>query len=321
MKISVDGGALNQKNNQRFGTAVFSENLIRSLQLYDAQNIYHIYTFKNLKPKIFWMKGRVSLEEIKVNKDIFLALNQALPLYASGKIINFCHGLSYHFFSKYYPEKYRVRLNRQLKEMIKRSDKIVVSSQKVKKEITSIYRFIEDKVFVLPFGIPHDMSSYKSYKVKDKYFLFVANNQKIKNAGFVIDSFNKSKLFDYGYKLYLVGDWRDHEDINKGIISFGSVSRKKLSILYQKATALLTASYYESFNFPVLEALSQSCPVIGLKSAIIPELEPYVNICKSQKDFIKNMKIINIKPDKVSINKLRATFNWKKYVKNLVRLY
>ncbi len=321
MKISVDGGALNQKVDQRFGTAVFSENIIRALKLYDDQNIYHIYTFKSLKPKIFWMKGRVSLEEIKENKDIFLALNQALPLYSSGKIINFCHGLSYQFFSKYYPEKYRNRLNRQLKEMISRSDKIIVSSQKVKKEITSIYPDIEKKVVVLPFGIPYDMLANQIHKDKDRYFLFVANNQRIKNADFVVDSFIKSKLHDQGYKLYMVGDWKDHENIDKGIVSLGSVSRKKLSALYQKVTSLLTSSYYESFNFPVLEALSQGCPVIGLKPAIIPELRTYVNMSNNQKEFIKNMKAIKIKPDKVLIGKLRITFNWKKYVKNLVRLY
>jgi len=323
MKISVDGGALNQKVGQRFGTAVFSENLIRSLQLYDDQNIYHIYTFKNLRPKIFWMKGRVSLEEIKVNKDIFLALNQALPLYASGKIINFCHGLSYHFFPKYYPDNYRDRLNKQLKEMIKRSDKIIVSSQQVKKEITLLYKHIKEKVFVLPFGIPLDMVDKPTFAkaTAGKYFLFVANNQKIKNVDLTIDSFKRSNLFDQGYKLYLVGDWRDRESIDKGIVSLGSVSRKKLSTLYQKAAALLTTSYYESFNFPVLEALSQGCPVVGLKSAIVPELRTYVNISKNQSEFIKNMKNIKIKPDKISIGRLRTMFNWKKYVKNLVRLY
>jgi len=321
MKISVDGGAINQKVDQRFGTAVFSENLIRALKLYDDQNIYHIYTFKNLRPKIFWMKGRVSLEEIKEKKDIFLALNQALPLYSSGKIINFCHGLSYHFFPKYYPEKYRNRLNRQLAEMIKRSDKIIVSSQKVKKEIISMYRYIEKKVFVLPFGIPHDMLSNNNLITKDKYFLFVANNQKIKNVDFVVDSFVRSKFHDQGYRLYMIGDWKDHENTDKGIVSLGSVSRKKLSILYQKATALLTTSYYESFNFPVLEALSQGCPVIGLDQAIIPELRSYVNVSNNRKEFIKNMKVIKIKPNKVLIGKLRLTFNWKKYVKNLVRLY
>ena len=81
MKISIDGGALRQKNIQRFGTSIFSENLIIALQIYDKKNQYKVYTFKNLKPKLLWMKGRVSLEELREKQDVFLALNQALPLF------------------------------------------------------------------------------------------------------------------------------------------------------------------------------------------------------------------------------------------------
>lgn len=309
MKISVDGGALDPKNNKRFGTAVFSENLVKALSLYDKKNKYNIYTFENLKPKFLWMKGRVSIEELKASKDIFLALNQALPLYASGKIISFCHGLSYHFYPEYYSKTDNNRLNKQLKEMIKRSDKIIVSSQKVKDEITSIHRTIKNKLIVLPFGIPSDMSSYaKSSADKKKYFLFVGMNHPIKNINFIKNAFNefkKDKKFEE-YKLYIITK---------------NVSRLRLRKLYQKATALLTASHYESFNFPVLEALSQGCPVIGLKSAIIPELRGYVNLAKNQSNFVELMKSINKKPSVQLINQLYTQFNWKNYVKNLVRLY
>ncbi len=307
MKISVDGGALNPKNSQRFGTAVFSENLVTALKLYDKKNQYYIYTFGNLKPKLFWLKGRVSIEEFINKKAVFLALNQAIPLYVSGKIISFCHGLSYYFYPQYYSKKDYNRLNKQLKEMIKQSDKIIVSSVKIKKELVSINRLIDTKIFVLPFGIPLDMKR-GGIKKKKKYFIYVGMDHPIKNINFIKKAFNefkKNKKYN-DYKLYI---------LTKNII------RQKLRKLYQQATALLTSSHYESFNFPVLEALSQGCPVIGLDPAIIPELRSYVNVCKNQKEFIKNMKTIKIKPDKVSISKLRSAFNWKKYVKNLVRLY
>lgn len=192
MKISVDGGALNQKNSQRFGTAVFSENLVIALKKYDKKNQYFVYTFDNLKPKLFWLKGRVSLEELKQKKDIFLALNQAIPLYTSGKIITFCHGLSYYFHPQLYPKRDVVRLKKQLEEMLKRSDKIIVSSEKVKQELALIDQYIEAKIIVLLFGIPSDMESAK-IKIKNKYFLFVANNQKIKNIDFILQSFNRLK--------------------------------------------------------------------------------------------------------------------------------
>ena len=331
MKISVDGGALNPKNNQRFGTAVFSENLVKALQLYDKKNQYFIYTFKNLKPKLFWLKGRVSIEEFINKKAVFLALNQAIPFYTSDKVISFCHGLSYHFYPQYYSVKDVARLNSQLNEMIKRSDKIIVSSEKVKDELVSINRLIDTRIVVLLFGVSFDMLSnittlmrpHSSCNNKYEYFLFVANNQKIKKIYFILQSFNRLKQ-DIKYrecKLYLVGDWKEHEDINRGIISVGNISRKKLKNLYQQATALLTSSFYESFNFPVLEALSQGCPVVGLKSAIIPELETYVNLANNVEEFVENMKKIANKPDVQSINRLYTQFNWKNYVKNLVKLY
>lgn len=307
MKISVDGGALNPKNNQRFGTAVFSENLVKALQLYDKKNQYKIYTFENLRPKLFWMKGRVSIEEFKKKSDVFLALNQALPIYTKAKIISFCHGLSYHFFPQYYSKKDVARLNKQLKEMIKRSDKIIVSSKKVKSELILIDQSIKNKIIELPFGIPFDMKQ-GLYKNKRKYFLFVGMNHPIKNIDFIkqaFDKFKKDKKYN-DYKLKILTE---------------NISRKRLKDFYQHATALLTTSYYESFNFPVLEALSQGCPVIGLKSAIIPELKPYVNVANNLDEFVENMKKITKKPSVSSINQLYKTFNWKKYVDNLVNLY
>jgi glycosyltransferase involved in cell wall biosynthesis len=329
MKISVDGGALNQKNNQRFGTAIFSENLVKALQAYDNKNQYFIYTFENLKPKLFWLKGQISIEELKQKKDYFLALNQAIPIFTSGKIISFCHGLSYYFYQQYYSTSDVSRLKEQLKEMIKRSDKIVVSSEKVKKELTLINQSIETKIVILPFGIPFDMINenikyqMSNVKKKRKYFIFVGNNQSIKNIKFILQSFNRLKQ-DIKYKFYrlfLIGDWKKYENKKQGIISYGNISRKKLKIFYQNAFALLTASHYESFNFPVLEALSQGCPVIGLKSAIIPELKPYVNLTNNIEEFVESMKKIIKKPDVQLINRLYKKFNWENYVDNLVKLY
>lgn len=310
MKISVDGGALNSKNNQRFGTAVFSENLVEALKLYDKKNKYQIYTFDKLRPRLFWLKGRISLEEFKQKNDIFLALNQAVPLYTSGKVVSFCHGLSYHYYPELYSKKDLNRLNKQLDEMVKKSDKIIVSSTKVKKEIILMYRYIENKIFVIPFGIPLDMKKSKQNK-KQKYFLYVGMDHPVKNISFIKKAFNEFKKN------------KKYSDFKLRILT-KNVTRKKLKKYYQKATALLTASYYESFNFPVLEALSQGCPIIGLKSAIIPELRPYVNVVKDNNEFVRLMKKITGKSINLSADgqdRIFKIFNWKNYVNNLVKLY
>ena len=113
MKISVDGGGLGGKLGERYGNYVFSENLIKALSLFDRKNRYFIYTLANLKPRLAWSKIRVSIEELRAKKDVFLALNQALPLYVSGKIISFCHGLSYYFYSRFYSKRDNIRLRKQ----------------------------------------------------------------------------------------------------------------------------------------------------------------------------------------------------------------
>ncbi|MBI5127740.1 hypothetical protein HZA76_04775 [Candidatus Roizmanbacteria bacterium] len=312
MKISVDGGGLGAKKGERYGNYVFSENLIKALTRFDKSNHYVIYTLDKLKPRFAWSKIRLSLEELKEKKDVFLALNQAVPLYVSGKIVTFCHGFSYYFFPKNYSLRDNIRLRNQLDEMIFKSDTIIVSSLKVKKELESIaIKYSKkNKVKVIPFGIPFDMAPHtlhvKRNTLKD-YFLYVGMDHPIKNIELLKKAFGEIKKLEK-FKRY------------KLIMATENVARSKLIRLYQGASALLTASYYESFNLPVLEALSQGTPVIGLESAIIPEFKPYVQTAHNLKGFINQMK--NIRPLNLQIvNKLRKEFNWKNYVEKLVKLY
>lgn len=105
LKISVDGGGLGGKLGERFGNYVFSKNLIEALLKYDKRNQYYIYTLDRLKPRLAWSKIRLSIEELKEKKDVFLALNQAIPLFVSGKVISFCHGLSYYCYPNFILKK------------------------------------------------------------------------------------------------------------------------------------------------------------------------------------------------------------------------
>ena len=303
MKISVDLGASFGKGF--FGTKIFSLNLKKALLKYDKNNQYFFYDDKTVWPKIFWMKLGVSLKEWQLKPDVFLALNQALPFYFHKKVIVFSHGLSFYFFPKYYPKNVFNRLNNQLKEIIKKADKIVVSSKKVKDQFLSLFPKIEDKIYVLPFGIPFDCLKEKPIKTKEKFFLTLSGSQPIKNFSFIKKTFFVFKKKNPDYKL----------------INVENIRRKKLISLYQKATAFLTASYYESFNLPVLEALSLGCPVVGLESAVVPELRDYVNLAKDKDDFLRLMKEIPKKPTTFLIKKLKEEFSWKKYVKKLVELY
>ena len=133
----------------------------------------------------------------------------------------------------------------------------------------------------------------------------VSAKQPIKNFSFIKEVFFRFKKKYPEFKL----------------INIENTSRKKMIKLYQNAFAFLTASYYESFNLPVLEALSLGCPVVGLESAIIPELKDYVNVAKDKDQFLKLMEELPKRPTSQLIARLKKEFSWKKYVKKLIELY
>lgn len=320
MIIGFDAGALCQKSIT--GNLIFTLNLIEALSRVDNKNQYYLYHFcsnkkkivtgkniylKKLWPKLGWLKFRVSLEEIVNKKDIFLAINQTLPLYTPAKIIAFSHGFSFYFYSKFYPDSAK-KMFRDHQIIINKADKIIVPSIRVKNEMKKI--FLENqKIEVINYGVPFDvLLSARRMKNKNrkKFFLAVGMNHPIKNFPFITKVFKEFKKRYPDYQLLIV-----HKK-----------NRKQLINLYKEATALLTASYYESFNFPVLEALALSCPVIGLRSAIIPEMRSLINLADNKEDFIKKMvEVAQGKKTIIDKEKLLKKFSWLSYAEKLISLY
>jgi glycosyltransferase involved in cell wall biosynthesis len=157
---------------------------------------------------------------------------------------------------------------------------------------------------------------------REKFFLFVGANHEIKNIQFIVDMFEKFRGNEYfkNYKLYLVSHCKEFQSKNVQVIPI--VSRPELLTLYRTATAYLSASHYESFNFPVLEALSQKCPVVSLESAVIPEMKEYVYSAPNGKVFLEFMRrVAKGSLKKYSITDLHKQFSWEDYISRLRSLY
>jgi glycosyltransferase involved in cell wall biosynthesis len=335
MKIAIDGGALCGRG---YGTALFAENLISSVYKYDKKNDYRIYSFCDIHlggvekkftirklPSPVFMKGMVSTAEFVSPSDVFLGLNQALP-YAHARKIAFSHGLSFHFFPHLYKESYQ-RLAAQLEDMVTRADVIVTSSERVTEELQHLYP-TSSKIVTLPFGISEDyMSTRGRHKLEHitqegkQYFMFCGMNHPIKNVDFILRAFKKFRsIKKYShFNLFLVGDYFDVHQEN--VYPMEHTSTHSLRDLYANSEAYLTASHYESFNLPVLEALTQDCPVVGMRPAIIPELNSFVSVADTEDEFVEKMVNVVEKRPKVNRKVLFDTFSWEKYVKTLKKLY
>lgn len=314
MKISIDGGSLVRSESNKYGNQVVAENLINALLKNDTNNEYIVY--KN--PSSIW-KISTAIAEYQNKKDIFLALNQYIPAVHPMRVLSFSHGLSFHFFPDLYPDSAR-KMEQQVKNMMQISSRIIVSSAKVAGEYANEYGY--SKTIVIPFGIPNDMTSISDKRKKGTYFMFVGMNHPVKNVEFVIkafSSFKKMKAYE-NYSLILVGNFPDTLNGN-GVVVKSAIGRGELKKLYRNAVACLSASHYESFNLPVLEALSQECPVIGLPSAIIPELKKYAKIADTEASFGNEMLNHIVTDPRTRRKEILEAFSWDLYAKRIISLY
>ncbi|MCS7092812.1 MAG: glycosyltransferase [Patescibacteria group bacterium] len=322
MKISVDFGAV--AGDGYFGTKIFAVNFREAVRRYDKKNQYIFYDFASVKPGLLWSTLGLSLAEWKNQPDFFLALNQAIPLYVSGKIVSFCHGLSYFFFPNCYSLKDRWRLKTQFSQMISRSGLIVVSSKKVKEELKKIARDKFRKfvpIAVIPFGVPFDVLEFREIReIKERFFLIVAKNQPIKNINFSIRAFLKLRKINRfkNYFLFVVTDMVTDLIKDPNVKYFTCLQRKELINLYSQTQALLTASFYESFNFPILEALAFGKAVVGLQSAVIPEFYPYVYVARNENEFLNHLKSLKFRSNEKTTEKVKREFNWQRYLSKLL---
>jgi glycosyltransferase involved in cell wall biosynthesis len=283
-----------------------------------------------ITPKWGWLKLGVGLQELLAPKRVFLALNQALPYYTPAKIIAFSHGAAPLFFPTLYPDSHQ-KLKQQTQIILNQSRFVIVGSKKIQQEMVSQFGLTARtarKLIVLPYGIGQLFLDAKPQYKRKNLLLFVGSNHPIKNLAFLLSCFKELiKDSHYSnYKLALLGissrELKREDQSNSQIIPLGHLPYTQLIKYYQEASCLLSASHYESFNLPILEALSQNTPVVATKSAVIPELEEYVNTCPSEAAaFLKLLKKTLATHKPVNLSKLKAKFNWESYVKKLIALY
>lgn len=332
MRITLDAGALCSNPEGQFGTYTFTHNILMAFNLSRNKHTYIAYGFckkpyvwdmkhikyRRLQPSQAWMSVRVPIEELLIKPHIYMGLSQASPLMTPARIFTFLHGLSFLKYPQYYPDSH-IKLKKQLMDALTKSEQIFVSSERVKEELAKVGR--HQNVQVIPFGIPHDMQKVIQVE-RRKQFIFVGMNHPIKRVKFIVDAFMtfRSNRKYKDYELLLVGDFKNYEQ--KGIVSIEYANRTDLQKLYAQSQAYLSASYYESYNFPILEALSQGCEVVATSTAVIPEMRQFTHIADTKEEFVQRLiKVANRRSSKNIQSQLRKDFSWNKTIKIITSYY
>jgi D-inositol-3-phosphate glycosyltransferase len=169
------------------------------------------------------------------------------------------------------------------KETIDENCKIIVATDKEKRDVTSYYGATPEKISVIPCGVNMDLfRPYDKAKTRlqlglgdEKIMLFVGRIDPLKGIDRLLEAIPLLKDHDNARLIVIGGDSGSKTEIDRlqqyavklGIgdrVSFpGLVKQDVLPYYYSAADVCVMPSYYESFGLVPLESLACGAPVVA----------------------------------------------------------
>ena len=284
--------------NQTYGgIRTYFENLIKNLSIENNELQVHPSSLKylKLKPKYYLGKKYISFDffyllmsflkplidsKIYKNKIIYHSTyyrNFFLGFINLPKVIT-VHDMVHELHPEYFSKKYRSRINIYInmkKKAIFNSNHIICPSNATRNDLCNFYPSLnEEKVSVVHHGVNHlsELSNeeFQFNKYKNlNYLIYVGSRGHYKGFKYLFEAFLTLRKIIKGLKLICVGskptafekDIYKYNHFQQEII-YIQVNNNVLKDLYKGALAAIYPSYYEGFGFPILEAMSNSCPMI-----------------------------------------------------------
>jgi len=367
MRIAVDGGCFGGKDERlQLGIYRFASNFLPELSKQDRENKYFIYSFYKLKkklsaklgnnfsnivvkPKKGFLKFWLPLSFLVKRYDCYLGLSQALPWFHPFRSIVFIHDLAYEVYPECFIDCYD-KISAQTKKAALESDKIIVFSSQTVSDLKRLYNINEGKIKIIKQGVDLQFRLVepevsfrvvKKYNLPEKFFLYVGAFKKIKNIPFLIKGFchfakrNKKK-----YRLVLCGSdyWLDDdigrvikkEKAERIVINLGYLPDNDLVGLYNRAAGFVSASLYEGFGQPVLEAASCGC--LPIVSDILTHRENlkqdgiYFDLDKKEDlsgvlEKVANMSMKEKEERSKALVARAGKFKWSNFVEKLLKVF
>ncbi len=285
----------------RVGSGEFCYQLLLGLNKLDKKNKYFIYlpvapTSDMPKESLNWKYVVFSSKKLWTligltkklignpeNLDVFFSPTHYSPITKLKTVMSILD-VSYLRFKDMFKKRDLYQLKYWGGYSIKKAEKIITISQSSKNDIIEAYTKTPQKIAVVypgvrGFKLPLSMDKLKEkYGISNDYILFVGTLQPRKNIVRLVEAFSK---LNENIDLVIVGrkGW-DYQEILEAPVKFGvekkvkfihDVLGKDLGSLYRNAVFFILPSLYEGFGLPVLEAMSQDCPVITSNVSSLPE--------------------------------------------------
>lgn len=157
------------------------------------------------------------------------------------------------------------------KILYRKTHKLICVSKAIEQKIIDKYHFkntetiynsvdFSEKVIVIPKNLP------------EKYILFYGRlEEKVKHFNLLLEGFSKSKIYEIGYQLLILGDGPDTNLIKNKIENLGLKAFVQLIPFtpapfgyVKSAKFIVLTSYYEGFPMCIIESLALGTPVVAV---------------------------------------------------------
>lgn len=268
----------------------------------------------------------------------FISFSSNIPI-----VLNI-HDLSWITYPDSHPSRRVGCLKKYVPLSIKSSQKIIVDSHYVKKELLNNFDLNEKNIFVIYLASKYKFMNYKNdledflaskNLVFKNFFICVGALEPRKN---LINCFKSYLLLPKSirtkYPLLVIGPvgWKFNKsslEIDETIKFLGYVDNQSLAYLYHGALALLYLSIYEGFGLPPLEAMSCKTAVITSNNGSLKEIYSKSSISVNPYNLIQisqNMlKLIEDNDFEFNLCKkgysFSKNFSWEKTAKETLEVY
>lgn len=194
------------------------------------------------------------------------------------KHVETLHDLCDENFSADYDVKQKIRSMVKF-SALERADAIVCVSQATKNALQDYRPNLASKAIVIHHGIQVQSFSSCTRPSTRPYFLFVGKRDGYKNFCTIARALKQSTTLK-NHTLVCFGGGPATKSEMRLLVDLGIAERfmfergndEALNTCYQQAVALLYPSFYEGFGLPLLEAMTNNCPVISSNTTSLPEI-------------------------------------------------
>jgi hypothetical protein len=267
------------------------------------------------------------------NIDVFWSPNFIVPFWLSKKIkvIVTVHDLSHKSFSDFVNRKTKLNFKINLCRSLKRADKVIAISEFTKSEIIKYYNWINPKKIIVnycgydPKNMLVDLSLndqliHEIYNIKSKFILALSSLVSRKNTITILKAYKELLNSNNNYKLVLVGKKDNDTDLLSTyikennlvdkIIFTGYVPNNHIGWFYNNCEVYVSASLYEGFGIPNIEAYGVSKRVILSDIPVYREIFGDLVFYFKPLDYIGLCNLLKESNSKRKDSKFLQKFKW-----------